>query len=448
MATEIRLPDLGESTTEGQVVSVLVKIGDTIEKDQTVIELETDKALLEVPSTTGGKITGINAKPGDTIKIDDVILTLEPVNGSAAPAAKAEGKTDRPVATPAAREVKPAPPAAPPARAATAPPPKAPEPAARVVDMAPAGNESGGPPPASPSVRKLARELGVDLGQVPGSGPGGRATKEDVRAWVRARVAGPAPSAAPGAAPLPRAAIELPDFTRWGPVERQKLSNIRKVTMERMALAWATIPSVTQVDEADITELEAVRKRHAQRAREKGGKLTATVFIMKALVQAVKEFPKFNASLDITNEELILKKYYDLGMAIDTEHGLMVPVIRDVDTKHILDLSAEIVALGERARARKLKLEELRGATITITNLGGIGGTMFSPIINPPEVAILGVARTQARVVETKDGFETRKMLPLCLTYDHRIIDGADAVRFTRKIASLLEDPALLLIES
>ena len=498
MATEIRLPDLGENTTEGQVVSVLVKIGDMVNKDQPVIELETDKAVIEVPSPAAGRVKDIKTSAGSKLKVDQVILTVEEGNGASAnvaqpPAAadgespkktppakseqtksgsasegespvkkdraaqaesgKSESKSKMPESAPSpGEETEATPPPALNARESAKSTTSAS--AARVVDLSESASgdkPARRAPAAAPSVRKLARELGVDLARVRGTGPGGRPTKDDIQDHVRRAMSdAPEPVAAAAAKSGARPGIDiepLPDFTQYGPIERKPLTNVRKRTMERMALAWATIPTVTQVDEADITELDSLRKRHAARAREKGGNLTLTVFIMKAVVQALREQPQFNASLDVEREELVLKNYYHLGMAVDTEHGLVVPVIRDVDRKHILDLSAELVTISERARRRKVTLEDLRGATFTITNLGGIGGTMFSPIVNPPEVAILGLARTQARVVEVKGGFETRKMLPLCLSYDHRIIDGADAIRFTRKLAALLEDPAMLLLE-
>lgn len=311
-----------------------------------------------------------------------------------------------------------------------------------MVEVAGSGHHA----PAAPSTRKLARELGVDLAVVKGSGPGGRISQEDVMEFVRSRNA---PAARESARVVTTADIPpLPDFSKWGPIERKPLSNIRKKTMEHLTLAWRTIPHVTQIDEVDVTDLEALRERHAANARAKGGKLTATVFVMKAVVAALKQFPQFNASVDVETEELIQKNYYHIGIAVDTDHGLLVPVIRDVDKKHLLDLSTELSIISDRARQRKIALEDLHGSTFTITNLGGIGGTAFTPIINYPEVAILGLARYQKRLILRGDRMETRLILPLCFSYDHRIIDGADAIRFTRKIASMLEDPALLLLES
>jgi pyruvate dehydrogenase E2 component (dihydrolipoamide acetyltransferase) len=308
--------------------------------------------------------------------------------------------------------------------------------------------EAGEPQaPAPPSTRRLARELGVPLAKVQGSGPGGRITPEDVKDFARMSMK-PASKSAPASAPETSAASPLPDFTRWGEVERVPLSNIRKRTVESISRSWREIPHVTQVEEADITDLEALRHRHAKRAAAKGGKLTATVFVLKAVVAALKKFPELNASLDLASEELVLKRYFHIGIAVDTEHGLIVPVLRDVDHKPLLDLSAELITLSDRARNRKVKLDELKGASFTVTNLGGLGGTAFTPIINPPEVAILGLARSQRRLFKDDDGdIVERLMLPLCLSYDHRVVDGALAIRFLRKVASMLEDPGLLLLE-
>ncbi len=448
MAIEFRLPDLGENVTEGEVVRVLVKEGDAIRANQTIMELETEKALLEVPSPASGRVRKIHVAPGKKLKVNEMIVTIEPDAASSSASVP-------PASTPPVPEKTAAPPPAPTkpveaqpvvdgsepsARSEPRPTPPPVTPPANVVEL-----PSANPAPAAPSTRRLARELGVDLSQVKGSGPAGRISQEDVKAFVKGRTSAPPTKSArlvtTGAIPA------LPDFSRWGEVERQPLSNIRKITMERLTIAWSLIPHVTQVDEVDVTDLEALRERHAERAAAKGGKLTATVFVMKAVVSALKAFPQFNASLDAETEELILKRYYHVGIAVDTDHGLLVPVIRDVDKKHLLDLSAELSMISERARQRKVSLEELHGATFTITNLGGLGGTAFTPIINWPEVAILGLARYQKRLVLKGDRMETRLILPLCLTYDHRIIDGAAAIRFTRKIAAMLEDPALLLLE-
>lgn len=472
MTIEFRLPDLGESTTEGEVVQVLVHEGDTVLKDQPVIELETDKALLEVPSPAAGRITKIHTGPGSKLKVNDVIVTIEEDGAEQTPAKPAEKPTEKKSAaketpkkkeTPVEAKSEPAPSPAPPSEPENeikdeegdeeekiaqedeseddAPDePTLQMPIATVVDV-PRGSQV----PAAPSTRRLAREMGVDLASVKGTGPGGRISQDDVRAYVKNKMSPPERTGGQSSGPVV-ISPKLPDFSQWGAIERKPLSNIRKKTMERVSLSWSLIPHVTQVDEADITDLMALRDRHAQSAAEKGGKLTVTVFVLKAVISALKAFPQFNASIDPASEELILKKYYHLGIAVDTEHGLMVPVIRDVDKKDVIELSAELLTISDRARNRKVTLDELRGSTFTITNLGGIGGTAFTPIIQYPEVAILGLARTQKRLEMSKNGIETRQILPLCLSYDHRIVDGADAVRFTRKIAAMLEDPALLLL--
>lgn len=455
---EFRLPDLGENVAEGEVVQVLVREGDMVEKDQPVIELETDKALLEVPSPARGRIARIQTAPGKKLRVNDVILVIEESGAAASaprkdapvtavtPAAPANPEPPK-VAAIASAAAKPAPSLAPPTVQVKAEESVDDEAeSARVVEIEGA---SGKRFPAAPSTRRLARELGVDLAMVEPVDPSGRITKEDVLAHVKSRVSRPSATPAPLAIPgTPLEVPPLPDFSQWGPIERKPLTNIRKRTMERMAVSWATIPHVTQIDEADITDLMALRERHAARVAEKGGKLTVTVFVLKAVISALKAYPQFNASLDTASSELILKGYYNLGVAVDTEHGLMVPVIKDADKKDVMDLSTELLTLSDHARHRKIKIEELRGATFTITNLGGIGGTSFSPIINHPEVAILGLAKSQKRLVMSKNGIETRLILPLCLSYDHRVIDGADGIRFTRKIAEMLEDPALLLLEA
>jgi pyruvate dehydrogenase E2 component (dihydrolipoamide acetyltransferase) len=293
----------------------------------------------------------------------------------------------------------------------------------------------------------LARELGVDIGLVPGSGPGGRISAEDVKGYVRGLnlAAERATPAEPALTPL--AAPALPDFSRWGEVVREPMSSIRRTTARRLSQAWVGIPHVTHFEKADITELEELRKRYAPKAEAAGGKLTTTAILLKIVASALKLFPKFNASLDMAGQEIVYKHYYHIGIAVDTEHGLLVPVIRDVDRKNILQLALELTQVSEKARGRKISLEDLEGGTFTITNLGGIGGTNFAPIINPPEVAILGVARASMEPVFKEGAFVPRLMLPLSLSYDHRLIDGADAARFMRWLAQAVEQPFLLSLE-
>jgi pyruvate dehydrogenase E2 component (dihydrolipoamide acetyltransferase) len=297
--------------------------------------------------------------------------------------------------------------------------------------------------PAAPSVRRLARELGVDIAQVKGSGPGGRISEADVKLHVRQlNTQRPATGA-----PVAPAAAPLPDFSRWGAVDRQPLSNVRRVTAERLSQAWATIPQVTQFDKADITEVEQWRKEYGRRAEAAGAKLTLTAILLKVAAAALRRFPQFNASLDVARSEVVYKQYVNIGVAVDTDRGLLVPVVREADRKNIAQLAAELTQLAEKARARKLSPEDMQGGCFTISNLGGIGGTGFTPIINPPEVAILGVARGAFEPVWSGSEFKPRLLVPLSLTYDHRLIDGADGIRFLRWLAEALQNPFVLLLE-
>jgi pyruvate dehydrogenase E2 component (dihydrolipoamide acetyltransferase) len=293
--------------------------------------------------------------------------------------------------------------------------------------------------PAAPSIRRLARELGVDINHVSGRGPGGRISDADVKAHAKSLISQPVARA--GAA-LP--AAPLPDFTRWGDVERQAMSNVRRKTAEHLSYTWSTVPQVTQYDKADVTTLEELRKRYGKRAEEAGGKLTVTAVALRVVASALKIFPQFAASIDAGRNEIIYKRYFHIGVAVDTDRGLLVPVIRDADKKNIVELSVELAHVAEKARNRKLALEDMEGGVFTITNLGGIGGTAFSPIVNAPEVAILGISRASLEPVLVNGTFQSRKMLPLSLSYDHRLIDGADAARFLRWVAEALEQPFLL----
>jgi pyruvate dehydrogenase E2 component (dihydrolipoamide acetyltransferase) len=472
MATEFKLPDLGENIEGGDVVNVLVSAGDTIEDGQSVLELETDKAVVEIPCSLAGRVAQIHVKAGDHVTVGQLVLTVD-ADGAAAGAgqaavaagavasAKSESKApakesaSEPVASKAPRT----PVAAGPSRAAAE---KA-EPSRESALASPLDRATREAPgaivPASPSVRRLARELGVELRDVEGTGPGSRVTAEDVKRHVRETMSGAPSGVSRTGAP---AAPALPDFNAWGPTERRPLRGIRKKVAEHVSASWATAPHVTQFDLADVTELEAARKRYVTRKREaakaeqaKGDEgspmpvpsLTMTVLVMKAVVRGLQEFPQFNASFDPATGELVLKQYYHLGIAVDTEHGLIVPVVRDVDQKDVLQLAAELDSLARRTRARVVELEELQGGTFTITNLGGLGGTAFTPIINYPEVAILGLARSRYETVEVDGQAQRRLMLPLCLSYDHRVIDGADGVRFLRALAAILSDPFELLLE-
>jgi len=442
--TEFKVPELGENVTGGDVLRVMVKPGDTIARDQSVIELETEKATIEVPSSVAGVVQEIKVKAGDKIQVGAVILTVDDtsteLSAGAAPAPGAAGaaKPAEP-AEPATREPEPRPEP----KVVAMPRPSRPEPpAARPQE--PARAERGPAAPASPGVRRLAREIGVDVDQVQGTGPGGRISDEDVKAQAR-RILSSVGSAvpAPGAAGPP-AAMRLPDFERWGEIERQPMSNVRRVTATRLSHAWTTIPHVTQCDKADITGMEALRRKYREQVRQAGGDLTVTAMLVKVLAVAVRQFPQFNASLDLEREEIVYKKYVNVGVAVDTERGLLVPVVRNADRKNLTEIAVEVQQLAQRARERKLSLEEMSGGGITISNLGGIGGTYFTPIVNWPEVAILGVSRAITEPVFRNDAFEPRQLLPLSLSYDHRVIDGADAMRFLRWVVEAIEQPFLL----
>ena len=436
MATELKLPELGENIAAGDVVRVLVSAGDVIAREQPIVELETDKATIEVPSSLSGRVAEVKVKAGEKVKVGQVLLSVEEADGAAAaspaPAPPARGEIAA-APRPGPRPVPPAPPQPARRRAEVV---ALPRPAARPAPEPEPADEPATPVPAAPSVRRLARELGIDITRVMGTGPAGRISPDDVKAFAKAVVSGAA-----GGGPV---AMPLPDFSRWGEIERQPMTNIRRKTAERMAQAWATVPHVVQHDAADITALEELRKRYAPRAEAAGGKLTLTAIALKAVAGALVRFPQFNASVDMAGEAVILKRYVHVGVAVDTDRGLLVPVIRDADRKGIVELSVELAALSEKAKARKLALEEMEGGTFTITNLGGIGGTAFSPIVNAPEVAILGMSRARTEAVWLDGAFEPRLMLPLSLSYDHRVIDGADAARFLRWLAEALEQPFVL----
>jgi pyruvate dehydrogenase E2 component (dihydrolipoamide acetyltransferase) len=452
--SEFIIPNLGDGVAQGDVLKVLVKAGDALAVDQPVLELETDKATIEVPSNVAGKVTEVKVKAGDKVKPGQAVLVLD--NGAGgAEAPKQESKAESPK-----QEAVPAPEA--PAQAPEAPP--APEkPKASVHNIAsgrpqqqqpqppaPAPSPTVTNAPAAPSVRRLAREIGVDVAQVPGTGPGGRITQDDVKEFAK-RVMNSIGSSGQAAAAsgLPRAAMvgpALPDFAKWGEIERKPMTGIRRKTSEHLSHAWNTIPHVTQFDKADITALEQVRKKYREEVAKAGGNLTVTAVAAKVIASALKVFPQFNASVDAAGESIVYKKYIHVGIAVDTENGLLVPVIRNVDQKNLIQLSVEIQQLADKAKARKLSLEEMSGGSMSISNLGGIGGTAFTPIVNWPEVAILGVSRGVFEPVWNGKEFEPRQMLPLSLSYDHRLIDGADAIRFLRWVAEALENPFALTL--
>lgn len=437
MATEIKLPELGENIESADIIEVLVKPGDILQIDQGIIEIETDKATVEVPSTVKGKIIEVRVNKGDEIKTGDVILSVDvDSNGEDTNVPKeAEPEVEETASFDIFGDD---------SEPATTNEPVQSE---KVEEKEPANSESveeqeqpsitKGAAPASPSVRRIAREIGVDINKIIGTGPGGRILIEDVKSYSKKLHQEDTPNIASEIMQEP-----LPDFNKFGKVERVKMTKIRKVTAEHLSYAWATIPHVTQFDKADITQLEKARKEFNIQLEKDEGKLTVTAIILKIISTALEKFPQFNSSIDIKTKEIIYKKYFNVGIAVDTEHGLIVPVIQDVDKKNLIELSNEMNELAKKAREKKISLEELQGGCITITNLGGLGGTAFTPVVNSPEVAILGVSRGSYDPVYNGYGvFEPRLMLPLSLSYDHRIIDGADAVRFLRWVVGALEQP-------
>ena len=456
---EVTLPEVGDNVEQGTVVTVLVKAGDTITEGQAVIEIETDKAVVEVPSSAAGVVKEVQVKEGDTIKVGGVILTLEGQAQVAAPEA--------PVTSQPAQESP---------RSDNSPQTDS----TYNTQLYDQKRTFDGRPVihAAPSVRRLAREMGVDLAGVQGSGPAGRISEADLKSGGKAAAAQnvpvqavpaqtvPAQTAPPVQAasaqpapvqteltqtaptqPAPSApAQKLPDFEKWGTVRREDMNGIRRATVRSMSTAWASVPMVTHFDKADVTRMEEARKQFAGRVEKAGGKLTMTAILLKVVANAVRRSPKFGASLDLENQQVIFKDYVNLGVAVDTPNGLLVPVLKDADRKSITEIVLELNELAAKARERKLKPDEMSGATFSISNLGGIGGHGFTPIVNPPEVAILGVSRGGMEPVWNKEtlAFEPRNMLPLALTYDHRLIDGADAARFVRGLCETLEDPFLI----
>jgi pyruvate dehydrogenase E2 component (dihydrolipoamide acetyltransferase) len=479
---EFTLPELGENVEKGDVIRVLVSPGDVVKADQAVLELETDKATIEVPTNVGGKVSEVKVKAGDKVSVGQVVLVLDSsargpredsesasagarASGGGAPRALKEAdetpqtkpadKTRRAEDAPVPGRVEPTPEVRPPAAsrpasvvdiaAARQPLPGRQDASAPARETPTAGRESAAPPvaratesgaavAAAPSVRRYARELGVNIADVAGTGPGGRIGQEDVRQFVKAAMA--SPGMAPGAA----RGRGLPDFSKWGEVEVRPMSNIRRKTAEHLSVAWQA-PHVTQHDQADVTALEEFRKAYGPRVEKAGGKLTVTAVVIKILASAIAKYPQFASSVDMANDAIVFKKYIHIGVAVDTPNGLLVPVIRDVDRKTITGIAVELAQLSQKAREKKLTLEEMAGGVISVTNLGGIGGTAFTPIINQPEVAILGLSRTITAPLWKGTQFVPREMLPLSLSYDHRVIDGADAARFLRFVAEALEQP-------
>lgn len=420
MPLEFKLPQLAEGVESADVADVLVAEGDELTSGQIVMELETDKAVMELPCPHAGKVVKLLVKTGDTVKPGQPVMTIDAVSAPAgsngakaqeAPAAKPPAITQTLAGSPSS---KPAP------------------------SISPAVIDSGLPIPAGPATRRLARELGVALERMRGTGPGGRITQEDVaRAYAQSNGA-----ASGGGIAIP----PLPDFTQYGPVERLAFTKLQKTAAGNLSLAWQIVPHVAHHDLADVTEVESVRRRFTENAKDTP-KVTMTSIALKAVVACLKEFPQFNSSYDAAKTEVVLKKYYHIGVAVDTPNGLVVPVIRDVDQKTVLQIAAELAVIAEKARNRKLEMKDMQGGTFTITNLGGIGGTAFTPIVNYPEVAILGLSRTQKQLQLVGGQVSERLMLPLSLSYDHRVVNGADAARFVAKVCGLLTDSFRLLIE-
>lgn len=446
-AAEFKLPELGENVHQGDLVRLLVSAGSQVSEGQPVMELETDKAVVEVPSSVTGVVKELKVKQGEKVKVGQVIFTLEA--GGSAKAAPAKSAPAPPTYDDHARAAFQAAIAAEGKKEEQALPPDKPQPAPATFAMPAqlaktAGTENLDPVPAAPSTRRLARELGVNIHEVKGSGPGGRINEDDVKAHAKALLSAAA-SGSRGAAHFSEPA--LPDFAKWGKVERVSMRGIRRKTAEHLWEAWTTIPHVTQQDKADITELEQLRAKFAPKAEQAGGKMTVTAIALKVCASALKIFPQFNASIDLGKEEIIYKQYIHIGVAVDTDRGLLVPVIRDVDKKNIVELAAELTQISKKAKEKKLAPADMEGGTFTITNLGGIGGTGFSPIVNHPEVAILGLSRSSMEPVWMDGKFEPRLVLPLSLSYDHRLIDGADAARFLRWVAEAFEQPFLLSVQ-
>ena len=429
MEITINLPELGEGVDSVDVVEVLVSVGENIEEEQGLIEVETEKASVEVPSTIAGTVTVVHVSVGDVLGADAPIVTLE----------AAEGQPD---AAPPEPESAPAPDSASDSEST---------PTAENVEEKKGGREANSKfeirnsksstIPASPTVRRFAREIGADLSTVNGSGPGGRISIEDVKAHANRLLS------QPPTGPAALTTAELPDLERFGPVRREPMSKVRRLTAENLTRAWLTAPQVTNHEIADITDLEKFRKAYKERVESAGGKLTMTAILVKIVASALKQHPTLNAAVDMTNHEIVFRESINIGVAVDTERGLLVPVIRDADTKDLVEIAVELDDLARRARDKKLMPDQMQGGTFSISNLGGIGGTGFSPIVNWPEVAILGVSRARIEPEWHEDTFRPRLMMPLSLSYDHRLVDGADAARFLAGLKDALEQPLLLVLD-
>jgi pyruvate dehydrogenase E2 component (dihydrolipoamide acetyltransferase) len=469
MTVEFKLPLISEGVEAADIAAVHVHEGDVVEAGQIVLEVETEKAVAEIPAPQAGRIGKVLVKQGQTVKIGELLLTFDETGTAAAQETKsspAAAQGAPAAAQPSSAPAKPAAPqpnteAAAPAKAA----PKAAEATSQPVEASTKSSETPAKPaaasnvvttrthvddnghdepplPAGPATRRLARELGVDLHRVSGTGPGGRITTDDVQTFVRSLTTGRTLDVT-----APLAAPALPPFDRFGPIERQPMNKLARVSAANLSFAWQTIPHVTQHELADVTELEEARHSYMKTIGQNGPKITMTAIMVKAVVGALKAFPNFNSSIDTAAGELVVKRYYHIGVAVDTEFGLVVPVIRDADRKTVLTIASELAVVARKARDRKLDVNDMQGGTFTITNLGGIGGTAFTPIVNYPEAAVLGMSRTQTQLRLVDGKLVERLMLPLSLSYDHRIVNGADAARFVVKLSAILSDCFQLLIE-
>jgi len=438
MNQEIKLPDIADNVVSGFLSRILVKVGDVIQKDQSIIEIETDKAATDIPSPIGGKIVDIKVNTGDEVRVGQTIMVVETWDVTGDKEVKEiEGvedvKSEEREKNVKNEKIEPDRRSVIPAKAGT---PSLTANVSAGTSSPPTLLQSAYLAPASPSVRRFARELGLDISRVKGTGPGGRISDEDVKAHAKEVIQSPKTAEFAGYS-------EVPDFSKWGPVELQPMSRIRTITAESTVNSWQTIPQVVQFEKADITELEKFRLMSKEAVEKAGGKLTMTAILLKLSAMALRQFPKFNASVDMKNKQIVYKSYINIGIAVDTEQGLLVPVVQDVDKKSLTQLSVELNGIAERARNRKLTSEEMQGGNFTISNLGGIGGTSFTPIVYPNQVAILGVSKSAMEQIYRDGEFVPRFMLPLSLSYDHRLIDGADGARFLVWMCKVLEQPFL-----
>lgn len=453
MIKEIKLPEIADNVNSARVIDILVSVGDKVEKDMSVADMESDKAAFELPSDTSGTVKEIKVGKGEDVKVGQVLFLIDTEDTGAAQKqseappdkkARAEEETKTPDEEPRGDEPEPGITGKPGEeekqgkKEVTADVEKVIE--EKEVEQGKPGPFMGAPDvPASPSVRRLARETGVDIRKVKGSGPHGRVTEGDIRAFAKKLIEGKSTGTVSD--------YKLPDFTKWGSVRREKMDTVRKITASEMSASWQSIPHVFQFDKADVTGLESFRKKYSPRVEKEGAKLTFTAILLKITASALRRFPVFNASLDIENEEIIYKEYINIGVAVDTDRGLLVPVIKDADKKSITELSIELNDVASKARNKKLMPDALQGGNFAISNLGGIGGTNFTPIVYRPNVAILGVSRASMEPVYDGNEFRPVMMLPLSLSYDHRAIDGATAARFLRWLCEALENPVLTLFE-